>query len=311
MAQLQFTLSSGRRIGVTGHGNPVGSHVVVFCHPAPGSGVFEPDPVASADHDVRIIAIDRPGYGSSDPLPDGTWPTVAGMAEDISEYLRSVDNIANGLGNRTVKSFDVIGWSAGGRVALALAARHPDLVDRVVVIGTPAPDDDVPWIPEQFAEQSRQLAKLSAQDALEQLGDALRRRHGGRLPGSDGGPVPLDELGVSDVDAPVLRRPGARDRLETMVQDAYRQGTVGVATDILSYTARPWGFDLSRVQAKTLLIYGQADPVAGTAHAEWYAAHLPDAAVLPVPHAGHLVVIGEWDRALDFAEQRQVGDRPE
>jgi len=312
MAQRRFTLASGRRLGITGHGNPVGSHVVVFCHPAPGSGVFDPDPLVSADHDTRIIAIDRPGYGASDPLPAGTWPTVAGMADDISEYLHSVDDGAHELDNRTVKSFGVVGWSAGGRVALALAARHPHLVDRVVAIATPAPNDEVSWIPEQFAEQSTKLATLPADQALEQLGDALRRQHGGLLPGSDpDGNVPIDELGVSAADAAALAHPGARERLEGMMRDAYRQGTIGVATDILSYTARPWGFAPADVRAKTLLIYGQSDPIAGMAHADWYAAKVPDAAVLSVPQAGHLVAISEWGRALNFLEGRPVGEKPQ
>ncbi len=41
----------------------------------------------------------------------------------------------------------VAGRSAGGRIALALAARHPQLVNRVVVLGTPAPHEHIPWIP--------------------------------------------------------------------------------------------------------------------------------------------------------------------
>jgi Predicted hydrolases or acyltransferases (alpha/beta hydrolase superfamily) len=241
MAQLQFTLSSGRRVGVTVHGNPTGAHVVVFVHPAPGTGVFDPDPQVSADPDVRIVSIDRAGYGSFDPLPDGRWPTVAGVADDIAEYLHAVEHAANVLNPGTVRAFGAVGWSAGGRVALALAARHPRLVDRVVAIATPAPDDAVRWIPEQFAEQSRRLATVPAADALERLGEALLQQHGGRLPGADpDGAIPLSELGANEADAAVLRRPGVRDRLEAMVRDAYRQGAIGVATDILSYTARRW-----------------------------------------------------------------------
>ncbi len=80
MANLTFALRSGRRVGVTTLGDPSASRVVVFCHPAPGSSVFDPDPDASADHDVHIVALDRPGYGSSDPWPAGTWPGIARAA---------------------------------------------------------------------------------------------------------------------------------------------------------------------------------------------------------------------------------------
>ena len=79
-------------------------------------------------------------------------------------------------------------------------------------------------------------------------------------------------------------------------------GSDGLAADILSYTARPWGFDLSDVKAKALVIAGQADSVAGHAHAAWYQRGLPDARLEMVPGAGHLVVVPAWARVLSFLE---------
>ncbi|WP_433862063.1 hypothetical protein [Streptomyces sp. L7] len=67
MANLTFTLRSGRRVGVTTLGDPVAERVIVFCHPAPGSSVFDPDPDASANRGVHIVSLDRAGYGSSAP----------------------------------------------------------------------------------------------------------------------------------------------------------------------------------------------------------------------------------------------------
>ena len=92
--------------------------------------------------------------------------------------------------------------------------------------------------------------------------------------------------------------PGARDRLERMVRDAVLQGTRGLAADILSYTARPWGFDASAVKAKTLIVNGQADVLAGNAHATWYQRTVPDSRVEMIPKRGHLVIIPAWDRVL-------------
>jgi pimeloyl-ACP methyl ester carboxylesterase len=51
----------------------------------------------------------------------------------------------------------VVGWSAGGRVALALAARHPDVVRSVAVVCTPAPDDEVAWVPEEYRTMSQAM----------------------------------------------------------------------------------------------------------------------------------------------------------
>src|SRR5205814_911319 len=108
----------------------------IWCHGAPGSGRFDPDPEETAARGVTLVGIDRPGYGRSTPVEPGTWATVAGAADDIAAVVRGLDGGPVG----------VAGWSAGGRVALALAARHPDLVDRVVVIATPAPDEAIPWM---------------------------------------------------------------------------------------------------------------------------------------------------------------------
>jgi pimeloyl-ACP methyl ester carboxylesterase len=112
--------------------------------------------------------------------------------------------------------------------------------------------------------------------------------------------VPLDLLGAGPVDAGALALAGLEDRLGRMLKDAFRQGPGGVADDILSYTARPWGFDPGAVRAKTLIIGGQADPIAGHAHAAWYQRAVPDSRMEMVPGAGHLVIAQAWSRVLSF-----------
>jgi pimeloyl-ACP methyl ester carboxylesterase len=39
-------------------------------------------------------------------------------------------------------SAGVVGWSSGGWAALAVAAQQPDLVERLVLVSTPFPDDE-------------------------------------------------------------------------------------------------------------------------------------------------------------------------
>jgi len=111
-------------------------------------------------------------------------------------------------------------------------------------------------------------------------------------------PSPMALLGPTDADADALDRPGARARLEAMIDGALVQGPVGIAADIAGYCLRPWGFELSDVAAKTLLLYGSADPVAGPAHGRWYRGQLADARYEQVPGQGHLLVIPMWKRVL-------------
>ncbi|HEX7277507.1 MAG TPA: alpha/beta fold hydrolase, partial [Acidimicrobiales bacterium] len=93
---------------------PPGGPVVVLCHPAPGSSHLDPDPEATAAAGVRLVGVDRAGYGGSPPPPAGSVPNIAGYADDVVAVL---DRLAI---DRPVA---VAGWSAGGRVALAVAAR--------------------------------------------------------------------------------------------------------------------------------------------------------------------------------------------
>src|SRR5215204_2546758 len=157
---MRFVLDSGRRIAVhltsTRALWPAAEErLVVFCHSAPGAGSFDPDPALTKASKATLLSVDRPGYGRSDPLAAGRWTTVASAADDIAAVL---DNVG-------VEQVGVAGWSAGGRVALALAARRPDLVDRVAVVATPAPDDEVPWIDPSQREQLERLRTLTCEEA--------------------------------------------------------------------------------------------------------------------------------------------------
>ena len=109
---------------------PAGAPVVLLSHAAPGDGSFDPDPAVTAAHGVRLVAPDRPGYGGSDPVGADEFASIDLAADDAAALLDEL--LAPG------GTAGVVGWSAGGRVALALAARRPELVDRVAVLGSPA-----------------------------------------------------------------------------------------------------------------------------------------------------------------------------
>jgi pimeloyl-ACP methyl ester carboxylesterase len=76
-----------------------------------------------------VIAADLPGYGRSDPLPGADTPV------DVAEHLaRLLDQLGTGPAV-------VLGHSRGGRIAVELCARRPDLVRALFVMssGSTAP----------------------------------------------------------------------------------------------------------------------------------------------------------------------------
>lgn len=282
MDSAEFRLLSGRVLGVTEFGNRSSERVVVLAHPAPGSSRFDPDPAVTDRRKVRLISVDRPGYGTSELLADGSPGTVADAASDIAEYLAF-----EGIGR-----VGAVGWSAGGRVAAALAAVYPALVDRLAVIATPAPDADVPWVGTENREQLGVLSGLTAAAAVTALSEQLAKVVGAR-------PSAAAILGMlSSDDADAQLREKALDRLTEMLERAVMQGTTGMAADIVSYTLLPWGFDPASVEAKTLLLYGGADAAISEAHGRWYQKRIPHTRLEIVKDVGHLLIVPMWDRTL-------------
>ena len=277
----QIELRSGRRVGL--HRLSGGARTVVLCHAAPGAGNFDPDPAQTSARDISLIAVDRPGYGGSQPPGAGEWATVAAAADDLAQVL---DGLQTG-------PVGVAGWSAGGRVALALAARRPDLVDRVAVISTPAPDAEVSWIPPEHRAGLEALSRLPP----DQVHAALTDQFSALKPADPNSDAALALLGRGPQDDAALAYPGARTRLGGMMTAAWTQGAAGMAADVAGYGLRPWGFEPLEVRAKTLLLYGAKDPI-GSKHAAWWKKALPGARLEMVPGAGHLLIIPMWRRVL-------------
>jgi pimeloyl-ACP methyl ester carboxylesterase len=301
---VRFVLESGRRVAVHRTTSPTAwtpagsasrgedERVVVLCHSAPGAGIFDPDPVETRARNVRLLSVDRPGYGGSSPVT-GAWATVASAADDLAALLDGLD----------FQRVGVAGWSAGGRVALALAARRPDLVDRVAVLATPAPDAEVPWIAREQRDQLERLRGLGPDAAHAELGDRL----GALAPEDPHSAEALWLLGAGPADEAALGADGVRARLGEMLQAAFVQGARGLAADIAGYCLQPWGFEPEAVQAKTLLLYGSRDPLADPRHGRWWQARLPDARLEVVPEAGHLLVVPTWARVLSHLAPDRAG----
>ena len=246
-----ITLHSGRKVAVhrLAKGN---DRTVVFCHPAPGAGNLDPDPDETAKREITLIATDRPGYGSSQPIAEDEWASVASSADDLAEVLQQMN----------ISSVGAVGWSAGGRIALALAARYPDLVDRVVILAMPAPDEAVPWIPSEQKQGLEALRDLPPAEVHKRLTAQLATQ----APKNASKEKLLDLIGRSPADEGALQIPGAADRLADMMRAALAQGATGMAADIAGYGLQPWGFKPTEVRAKALFLYGSKDPIAGSRH---------------------------------------------
>lgn len=91
---------------------------VVFCHGLFGQGKnwTQAGKALSADH--RVLLLDMPNHGRS------PWT-------ETFDYLELADLVAAELGDEPVA---LVGHSMGGKIAMCLALRHPDLVERLAVV---------------------------------------------------------------------------------------------------------------------------------------------------------------------------------
>lgn len=127
--------------------------------------------------DDGVAAIDLPGFGAT-PAPPASTPDRPWGSPEYAEQLGEV------LAAKGWRDLVVVGHSFGGRVAVRLAARRPDLVAGVVLTGAPLirVGSDQPGQP---VRPARPPLAFRAAKALRRIGvvpesvlERYRQRHG-------------------------------------------------------------------------------------------------------------------------------------
>ena len=228
-----LTLADGRCLGYAEYGDPAGSPLLYF-HGG-GSSRLEP---AYADHyarrlGIRLVSMDRPGYGRSTPMTAANWCSVGRDALALADAL-------------SISTFSVAGLSAGAPFALHLAQSTPVRVTQVVLINPSANTCDpawrvVPgWIRMLIAVSSfRPLLRISAA-ALKRRPDLVSRR----IAKSQGW-TPDEQSGFVATITEGLREPWG---IATLCREAQQV----LQTD--------WKLDWASIHQPVLVLCGEGDP---------------------------------------------------
>jgi pimeloyl-ACP methyl ester carboxylesterase len=258
-------LPDGRRLAFDDVGDPAGVPVL-YLHGCPDSRLTRhPDDSIAERAGVRLIAVDRPGYGSSDPPSDWTLSSV-------------VRDLVAGLDQLEIERCAVLGWSSGGPVALACAAAFPDRFGPVGLAAAtvPAPvdggiDDIVKEVVPLVVP-----ANLTPSLAREWIGEGKSA------------PYQRDLESV----------PGLVDQLVVGAMAATAAGLSGVEFDIRNLMTA-WTFDPSEVESKVVLWYGDCDDVVASSVGVALAEQLPNASLEIIEGASHLLPLVHWSTLIE------------
>lgn len=234
---------------------------VLLIHGQPGLGSDWDGVVAALRADHRLLAPDRPGYGDGGPDPT----TMAGNAAALADLLES----------RSAAPAVVVGHSYGGGIAILLAARRPDLVRGLVLVGSVGRAGSVNAFDRAMAAPV--LGEVLSATGLFALGKVLPRlrRRAARL-----GPQTAWLVESLPDERYLHLAPGpGRQIWRSFV--AEQRALVAEIADVEAAVAA--------VRAPAVVVTGTLDVVVPPTVAVALAAALPSAELVTVARAGHFV----------------------
>lgn len=237
---------------------------------------------ALANAGYRVIAPDLRGYNLSDKPKGVKSYRHEAIVDDVAALIRHA-----GGGKATVVGHD---W--GGLIAWATPMRHPDLVERLIVINAPHPQV---WAREVW--KPRQLWRSWYQFAVQ---------------------IPrLPEAAIRARDFAMLRsilrkdpaRPGAftEEDIQLHVEAMARPGALTAALNYYRAMMRRNPIrmmkSMRRIDVPTLLIWGEKDRYLGPWLTHGLERWVPDIRVECLPDASHWVMVDEPERVNRLIEE--------
>ena len=270
----RLRLADGRMLACLELGEPAGPPVLYF-HGYPGSRLEARVIAAAAGRlGLRLLAVDRPGFGQSTFQP----------GRRIGEWAADIGALADQL---ALGRFSVVGVSGGAPYALACAASLPDRLARVALV-CPLGPLDVAEGKAGMLMQDRVILALAAHAAPLARGVVHLLAHWMRQDADRY--LRFMMAGMEPPDRDLFADPDYRAIMLASTAEALRQGGRGAAWE-LTLIARPWDFRLQDVRMPVSLWQGLADQILPAAMARRLAAALPACDPHYFPSEGHLSLV--------------------
>jgi pimeloyl-ACP methyl ester carboxylesterase len=198
-----------------------------------------------------VIAVDLPGFGYSDRGAHVEY-SASNWVNLLGEFLRR-----QGIGRAVV-----LGHSMGGGVAQRLAITQPELVERLVLVGSISAAQP-PRLPPPGTGRLYRMGQAWVMPRPRAVRWFARR-------------TAFDPAFMTD------------EIVEGYMRPSRLSGSAAVVRKLGNDLRKDPRLDLSRIAAPTLLIWGEGDRVVDVAVGRRLAEQIPDARLEIVERAGHL-----------------------
>ena len=253
-------LPDGRNIGCLQVGRPDGFPIFHFHGNGSSRREVEMLADAAAAAGVRLIGLDRPGIGESDPAPGRTlldWP------EDVA-------HVADALG---IGRFAVQGISAGGAFSLACAYRIAHRLTACALVSSICPPELVLQGGPVWMRTAWAFTRFRADLALACMRFLLPDEPSGEA----GAEVRLARIApfLGKADRDVLQRQDVRNALVRSLAESRRQGGQANRLELLALL-QSWNLPIERVPLREVFLWhGEQDRLIPIAPARLLAERLP------------------------------------
>jgi pimeloyl-ACP methyl ester carboxylesterase len=251
-------------------------------HANPGSRLDWDHPLLQPALDgsgVRLIGIDRPGFGGSTHQPHRRY----------DDWPADVLAVANELG---IDRFGILAYSAGAPYAIACALAFPERLTFVGIVSgvgpaeTPRFRDGMTKRTVAAIRPSRTAPFLARWYVAHTSPEKFSR---------------LLEQDVSAVDRTLFREAGLNQLLRDVFAEATRNGAYGLVEEWRLLGTRS-GLDHTAVQCPVRLWHGDSDALVPLHHAQHVAGLLPTAELEVLPGVGHFHTTDFWRDVLKYAQ---------
>jgi pimeloyl-ACP methyl ester carboxylesterase len=256
-----------------------------------------PDESIIDDLGIRLVAIDRPGVGLSDPQPKRI----------LLDWPADVSVIADRLG---YQQFAILGHSAGAPYVAACAYAMPErILSATIVSGISPPSRSLlrPMLASQFWKMGMLLFCVPALTRpVIWAVVAYARPRASRLYGRHLAHLP-------EADRQAMADPAMREMRIVSMLEAFRQGPEGLCEDI-ALLRRAWGFDVEAIEMPVRVIHGERDNIVDVSFGRELVRRIPNCLPDFRPELGHNMLLSHWREILsaakDDARRRVATARP-